>query len=581
MKPAPIASLTVLSLAAAATAVPPNPPPPQSVGPDVVVSAIGSAGGSSPYGDASGGGPSTQKDGTVGSISAWSIGTTSCNIGDADAIWISGTNQHPVIGTQLYRLRTVNGAGQFDMLGLNWLKHGFCAADGADCTALTNPPGATAGGSGCNWLGRYRTDYYSSGLNSSQSNLGPRSEVNPWTGVFPYPYILQNGTTGDAIFKRTQVPTSDLVSGAQYVFEVVYICTDEPVANRYNNYSYRLATIAGSGATATFTLSGPTQAMQTAIDAWKALDPQVVKTNVDPSGTTDGRITIGSRVTQTGPSTWHYEYVVHNMNNHASVRSFSLPLDSNVTITNVGFKDVAYHSGEPYDGTDWAFSSGGGAASWSTQTFAQNQNANAIRWGSAYSFRFDANIGPVNGSVTLGMFRTGSSVNVPNIQVPALPPPPTPGPFDLTSPADGAVVASLTPQLTWSASENSTGYDVVVALDNSLTNPVASGLDLNRTNWTVPAGVLLYDTLYHWGVSAENSFGSTNSNPSSQSFRTPPSPCAGDADNNGATNTQDLTIFLSNFGLSVRPGTRGDFDNDGFVTTTDLTIILAAFGCPG
>ena len=31
---------------------------------------------------------------------------------------------------------------------------------------------------------------------------------------------------------------------------------------------------------------------------------------------------------------------------------------------------------------------------WSTETFATNQNANAIRWGTLYNFRFDADRPP-------------------------------------------------------------------------------------------------------------------------------------------------------------------------------------------
>ena len=51
---------------------------------------------------------------------------------------------------------------------------------------------------------------------------------------------------------------------------------------------------------------------------------------------------------------------------------------------------------------------------WTTQTFAANIHANAIRWGTLYNFRFDADVPPQNGSITLGMFKTGSpaSVNV-------------------------------------------------------------------------------------------------------------------------------------------------------------------------
>ncbi len=570
----------VLALAGVALAVPPNPAPPVSSGPDVVTSGIGSGSGSSPYGDSSGTG--VTRNGTVGNITAFSVGTISCNIGNALAIWIRDSapgNRHPVIGTQIYRHTTVNGAGQINMLGLNWLKHGFCALDASNCSQLTVPNGNLASNGSCDWLGPFATDTYSASLNGAQSNLGPRSEINPWTGAYPYPYINQWQATGDNIFKRTQIQNSELTSGSGYIVEVVYITTDEPAANRYNNYSYRLASVSGSGATATMTLSGPTQAMQTVIDAWRALETGVSKVTIDPSGTSDGRLTLGYKVTQTGPSTWHYEYVLHNMNNDAAVRSFALPLDPNVALSNVGFRDVAYHSGEPYSGTDWTFSAGGGVASWSTQTFAQNANANALRWSTAYSFRFDANVGPTTGTLTLGMFKTGASVNVPNIQVPAAPPPPAPGPFNLTAPANGTTVADLTPTLSWGSSAGALTYTAVVATDSGLSNVVASATGLAGTSWAVPAASLSYSSTYHWGVVAVNGAGQTSSNPTSWSFLTPPPPCTGDINNDGSTNTLDLTIILANFGTSVPPNTAGDLDGNGSVNTNDLTILLSGFGC--
>ncbi|MBN8644439.1 MAG: hypothetical protein J0L61_04260 [Planctomycetes bacterium] len=560
----------VVMAAGSAVAVPPTPAPSISTGPDVVASGIGSSSGSSPFGDSTTGGVTT--NGSVGSVVAYSVGTISCNIGTADAIWTSGTNAHPLIGTQIYRYRIVNGAGQFDQIGLNWLKHSFCAADAANCSQLTNPAGALGGGSGCQWLGRFATDTYGAGLNGSQSSLGPRSEVNPWTGAYPYPYVLGAGATGDAIYKRTQVKTADLIAGANYVVEVVYICTDEPAANRYNNYSYRIGTSSGT----TISMTGSTEALRPAIVGWKEkYDNQVTLVNIDPSGLSDGRLILGYRVTQTGPTTWHYEYNVFNMNNHNSVRSFSVPVSGGVSMSNVDFNDVDYHSGEPYSGTDWPLTTGGGAATWATQTFAQNSNANAIRWSTMYSFRFDANAAPRTGTATLGMFRSGSSVTVENVLVPTVP---TPERFSLVSPQNGATAPGLTPTLTWSESGNAESYTVTVANDPGLTDPVAGG-SVAALSFPVPNGSLVAGRTYYWNVTALNQGGSKAAFGGPWSFLTPPPACVGDLNNDGATNTGDLAVFLGAFGTAVTPGTSGDLDGDGNVNTADLALILGAFGC--
>jgi hypothetical protein len=68
---------------------------------------------------------------------------------------------------------------------------------------------------------------------------------------------------------------------------------------------------------------------------------------------------------------------------------------------------VDYHSGEPFDGTDWTGVVGPGGITWSTVSFAQNPNANALRWGTLYNFRFKANIPPDDTTVLIGLFKPG------------------------------------------------------------------------------------------------------------------------------------------------------------------------------
>ena len=81
-------------------------------------------------------------------------------------------------------------------------------------------------------------------------------------------------------------------------------------------------------------------------------------------------------------------------------------------MTNTGFHDVDYHSGEPFDGTDWPVTVGATSVTWATQTYAQNQNANALRWGTLYNFRFDANVAPATSSVVIGLFRPGTPTSI-------------------------------------------------------------------------------------------------------------------------------------------------------------------------
>jgi hypothetical protein len=50
--------------------------------------------------------------------------------------------------------------------------------------------------------------------------------------------------------------------------------------------------------------------------------------------------------------------------------------------------------------------------SWNSETFAQNQNANALRWGTLYNFRFDSNRPPQAANATIGFYKTGAPITV-------------------------------------------------------------------------------------------------------------------------------------------------------------------------
>jgi hypothetical protein len=362
-------------------------------GPDVIVSTIGSA---------------LTKNGTVGTITGYSMTTVSCNLGEAEAIWIDTGGQpwrHPVIGQQMYRLKD----GKFEQIGMSWLKHGFCAADAPSCGAPYEPNGS------CDWLGTFATDTYDASLNGSQPGLGPRSEIQPFTGVYPYPYLLGWSASGNAIYKRLQIENNDLNpamnAGATYFAESVYITTDEAVVNRSNNESYRQVTVGAlSGGGYILSFTGGTIQQKAAIQRWKVADPTVHETEIIVPG--EGRFILSSKVKSLGGGEWNYEFALYNSNSDRAGQSFTVDLPAGATATNLGFHDVNYHSGEPYSLTDWPGVVGANNVSWATQTFAENVNANALRWNTLYNFRFNSNRPPKLGQATIGLFKTGSPNSV-------------------------------------------------------------------------------------------------------------------------------------------------------------------------
>jgi hypothetical protein len=93
------------------------------------------------------------------------------------------------------------------------------------------------------------------------------------------------------------------------------------------------------------------------------------------------------------------------MNSDRAVGWFRLPIESGAAVSDVGFHDVDYHSGEPYSGADWAVLETDAAVTWATEPYAENVNANALRWGTLYNFRLTSSAAPSNGTIVLGLFK--------------------------------------------------------------------------------------------------------------------------------------------------------------------------------
>lgn len=336
--------------------------------------------------------------GVVNNLVVLSVGTISCNIGTEAIPWIANTNHHPVIAQNIFRLKN----GEFEQIGMSWLKHGFYAVSGSLCYSDCH---ATDGSS----LGVHCSDPYSANLNGTQANLGPRSQVNAFTGEFPYPPITGN-PSGTAA-RRLQAALADmdqsLNAGAKYFVEGQYVTPDDSAAgNQDNNNSYRPVTVSGAGSAVTVQLSGTTHRQQPAISAWRDTDPAVVQQSARvPS---EGLFVVAAKATDLGDGYWSYEYAVQNINSDRSGGWFRVPVAPTADVRNIGFHDVNYHSGEPFDGTDWSASRSSVALTWSTTPFDTWPDANALRWGSLYNFRFEADVPPEMSTVTIGLFRPGT-----------------------------------------------------------------------------------------------------------------------------------------------------------------------------
>ncbi len=225
------------------------------------------------------------------------------------------------------------------------------------------------------------------------------------------PYV--NIAHPSVIDQRLQVQEADvdpaLNAGASYWVEGQYLAGDDGLANNaFNNASYRAVTV---GATPfNLTLTGSTVREKTALGAWLLADPTVVLVNIDIPGANPGeRFEIARKVTNPSAGLWHYEYAIRNMNSDRSAQAFQIDFPNGITISNVGFKAIAHHSGEPYATTDWtaAVDVPNSTVSWATDLFTTDPNANALRFATMFNFWFDAD-SPAAATHRLTFFKPGS-----------------------------------------------------------------------------------------------------------------------------------------------------------------------------
>jgi hypothetical protein len=420
-----------------------------------------------------------------------SLGTDACNKGTIDVDWFAlPSNDHPFIPQNLYRMSGgADNTQQFEQIGQSWGKHAFTAASSNTCGFGCNGVGGTHLGSGC-------SDAYGAGLNGSQGGIGSRAWVNPFTGNFP-------GSTANDHSGHVHAPTdptahrilvnvddlnTSLNAGATYFAEAEYIvpheytwCQSHPgQCNMYNNASYKRYTVTGINQPFSFSPVGSTVREQPAIEAWTG----ATVNQVEPDPANDGIWFMGFKVTNPSAGVWHYEYALYNQNLDRAIQSFSVPLGPGVNVSNIGFHAPPQHPGFAHDGTvgdagysstPWDVTQDTSSITWSTEMFATNQNANAIRYGTLYNFRFDADQPPNPTNATVGFFKTGSPMGV-LVQapggVPTPSPTPTPSVTPTTTPTPTATAtATVTPTPTATATATPTATATATPTATASPNP--------------------------------------------------------------------------------------------------------------
>ena len=378
--------------------------------------------------------PDMVQVGSEGSQVGLGIATTSCNNGDQPVNFHAlPETDHPFFPQNFYRMSGgADNTERFEQIGQAWIKHAFGADELDDCNFGCDTSNCVTFQQLCPGC----ADPYLADENGWYQLLGSRAWVNPFTGFFlsnPDP-TNHTGHNDIGASHRVRVNVSDLDTtqnqGATYFAEAQYLtpqeyqwCQANPgQCNMYNNASYRQFLVSG---TTSFTFSpvGVTGRMQPAITAWTG----AVVSQQEPDPGNDGIWFMGCKVTNPTPGVYHYEYALYNQNMDRSIQSFSVPLSAGVSLSNIGFHAPPQEpgwandnipGGNGYSSAPWTVTQVAGSITWSSETFAQNQAANAIRFGTLYNFRFDADQPPQTASATVGFFKTGSPMMVA-IQAPA------------------------------------------------------------------------------------------------------------------------------------------------------------------
>lgn len=350
----------------------------------------------------------TYPTGTIGV----GFGHAFCNLGSVHVPWqTSPTTSGPMTDVHFkiafLVAREVNGRMIQVSTPDSYVKHSRVTYNlgSSNCGTCQTGPSSTFR------MGCY--DAYSTGFNGNQFNLGPATEIDPWLGSWnPVGSYFDRGdpvvagaaandgvqsltssqvSSFDAVKNRVTIPEDRLLGAGTTYAQVHLVCEGEPVANRGNNQLSGVMPITWNGSTwsvgtVTSLVSG------SVLNRWTGSTR-----GTGGNGTDDGRFVVASKVTGPVNGVWHYEYAVHNLDNHRGGASLRIPLHAAATLTNVGFRDNDTNALN-----SWTWSRNGNELAFLAT------GDNPLNWNNLYNFWFDATVGPTGGSVTIDQARLGA-----------------------------------------------------------------------------------------------------------------------------------------------------------------------------
>ena len=351
--------------------------------------------------------------GREGSQASFGSESVMCNGGTEPLDWFANPDpRHPMMAFNMFRL----DSDRLIQIGGSWIKHGWSSAQADACGFGCNPsPTSTYTGVGC-------SDTYGASGNAAQINMGPRSEIDPWSGGFIYEgsFLQSDGGPWDQVEQRLSVEDDDLDPalhpGSIWISEVSVVHPGD--IDHTTNHAWEPIGVTGSpGGNWSMNMSAQSQ-LGTVQAAWPGASIEVVQ----PLPAIDGRCYLAHKVTDNGDGTWHYEYSLYNHDMGRNAGSFSISVASNVEVTNIDFFAPTIHN-VFFSNDDWSAVRDGEGITWSTTDHASGASANPLRWGFLYNFGFDADAAPETGMAILGVHSPSA---IPYIEAEVATPPTAP-----------------------------------------------------------------------------------------------------------------------------------------------------------
>jgi len=337
--------------------------------------------------------------------------TTACNVGTVTVDWINSDatvpmgDDHPWIGFILAKETDERFVQVSDR---SHIKAGFAVVARSACDPCNSACMS------CDYLDPGCSDTYSASINGNRYWLAPADELNPWLGVWDAigslfdrgkppvsPPFDQDGvrsfTTamGNAlgpVAHRIEVTDAQLDDPTgTFWFQGMYVVKGEPEANRENNMASRKITPQWTGSSWNLVpapISGGV--FGSVLTHWN--DAEI---SSGTNGPDDGRVYLGVKVSGPTDGLYHYEYVLHNRDNHRGIGAFRIPICDGARVLNPGFHDIDSDAAN-----EWSVNVGTTDVTFSTPD-------NPLRWNTIYNFWFDSDAGPVSSMVVLDAFDAG------------------------------------------------------------------------------------------------------------------------------------------------------------------------------